>query len=91
MKKLKVLRVMVRIFRKGAMLQPEEGVVLKALHQLGYVDCTAIRIGKCFEVEIKTDKTEEEIRSSMGETLRQSHLINPVSEVFDILAVTASP
>ena len=82
---------MVRIFRKGAMLQPEEGVVLKALHQLGFVNCAAIRIGKCFEVEMKTDKSEADLRSSLEETLRRSHLINPVSEVFDIMAVTACP
>jgi phosphoribosylformylglycinamidine synthase PurS subunit len=80
---MKTFIVQLRIFRKGSMLNPEEGQVHKTLHHLGYTNVTRIKIAKCIIIDLEAE-SEDDIKAKVQKIAKNSQIINPVADVVEI-------
>ena len=84
--RMKKFEVTVHAFRKQAVLNPEEGPVLKGLHNLGFDTISRICIGKCFVLRIEADN-ETNAQGKACDMCKRL-LVNLVVEEFQITSVT---
>jgi len=72
------MKVKVQVTLKKSVLDPQGEVIRKGLHSLGFDEVEQVRMGKYFELDVRTERRQDlEIRiSQMCEKL----LSNPVIE-----------
>ena len=74
--------VVVDVMPKPEILDPQGQAVAAALPKLGFEGITAVRQGKCFELEVDGEVTEE--RLAQIRNAAQTLLSNPVIEEFTV-------
>jgi phosphoribosylformylglycinamidine synthase PurS subunit len=75
----------VHTMRKAACLKPEEPVVLRALHEMGFNGVTGIKIGTCNIISLEAD--DETTARTMITEMSEKLLINPVTDTFVIAQI----
>jgi phosphoribosylformylglycinamidine synthase PurS subunit len=75
-----VARVVVDVMLKPEILDPQGQAVATALPRLGFEGITAVRQGKCFELDIDGELTDE--RLAQVRRAAETLLSNPVIEDF---------
>ena len=86
---MRKFKVTVHIFTKPAVLNPEEGPVLRELLGLGFKSFSKISMGKCFIIDLEA-ADEAEARKLVGDACHFQKfffLVNPITELFEIVGV----
>jgi phosphoribosylformylglycinamidine synthase len=73
------MRVRVVVALKNGVLDPQGQVLKKGLHQLGFGEVQAVRIGKVVELEL--DEEEAEVALSRARQMCEKLLVNGAVEV----------
>lgn len=76
------MKVTVTIDRRPEIADPEGTTVLRALHDLGFAEASAVRMDRVIHMEVDGDDPDE-VRGRVTEMCRQL-LANPVLEDFEI-------
>jgi phosphoribosylformylglycinamidine synthase len=76
------MRVTVTIDRRPEIADPEGTTVLRALHDLGFTEATAVRMDRVIHMDVEGDDPEA-VRARVTEMCQQL-LANPVLEDFEI-------
>ena len=82
---MKSFEMTIHIFRKSAVLNPEEKPTVEALRHLGFKTVSKIRMGKCHIVTIETD--DEDTARQLATDMCKRLLTNPVTESFEIQSI----
>jgi phosphoribosylformylglycinamidine synthase subunit PurS len=84
------MTVLVRVFLKEGVLDPQGKAINDALHRLGYGEVTDVRAGKIFRLEMST--ADPEVALGAARKLADQLLANPVIEDFTVeLAPAGAP
>ena len=76
------MTVLVRVFLKEGVLDPQGKAINDALHRLGYSQVTEVRAGKIFRLEMET--ADPAAALGAARKLADQHLANPVIEDFTV-------
>jgi phosphoribosylformylglycinamidine synthase len=76
------MRVTVTIDRRPEIADPEGTTVKRALHDLGFVETTSVRMDRVIHMDVEGDDPEM-VRSRVMDMCRQL-LANPVLEDFEV-------
>lgn len=76
------MKVRVEVTRRPEIADPQGTTIKRALHDLGHVGVSEVRVNSVFHLDVD-GADPEEVRSNVEEMCRQL-LANPVLEDFDI-------
>lgn len=77
------MKARVFVSYKSTVLDPQGQTVCSALHGLGYRSISALRQGKCFDIDIAEGVTREQAQKEI-ETAAHDVLANPVIEEYRV-------
>ncbi len=75
-------RIQILIRLREGVLDPQGEAVQSSLSSLGFTGVESLRIGKCIEMNIDTDKKEE--AKEQAEKMCAALLANPVIESYEV-------
>jgi len=76
------MTVIVRVFLKSGVLDPQGKAIADALHRLGYAQVSDVRAGKLFRIEVDTADTKSALEA--GRRMAETLLANPVIEQYEV-------
>ena len=76
------MTVLVRVFLKSGVLDPQGKAINDALHRLGYANVVDVRAGKIFRLEMEGAEPTAALASARK--LADQLLANPVIEDFEV-------
>lgn len=77
------MKIKLTILQKPATVNPQDKVVLGALHQMGYAEVTGLRIGRFIEIEVDDTLSAQEWETKLRLSFQKSGdalFPNPVME-----------